>query len=260
MRYIFLFLWFLLGLVYYMVSKKYCCNPVPVESSTIITTPCPTAGPLTFQWTAATPDLSSDWESIRTTLTSELLENQKLQITGLQRTGEPKDGEDLGMARAREVAKLFTGLDEKLQLESKTVDKGKESNDCAFNGVSFRKIVVSEKIQEIDDRTLIYFPFDSNQKLADREIENYLIKVAERVKKSGERILLTGHTDNFGTPAYNLSLGQSRADIIKVYLQKRGVSPAKITATSKGETAPIASNDTEGGMAKNRRTELQILK
>jgi len=243
-----------------MVSKKYCCNPIPAESPTIINTPCPTAGPLTFQWTSSSPDLSSEWESISTKLTSQLAENQKLQITGLQRTGESSDGADLGMARAQEVAKLFTELDGKLQLESKTVDKGKESNDCAFNGVSFRKIVVSEKIQEIDDRTLIYFPFDSNQKLADREIENYLIKVAERVKKSGERILLTGHTDNSGTPAYNLSLGQRRADIIKTYLQSRGVSPAKITASSKGETAPMASNNTADGMAKNRRTELQILK
>ncbi len=260
MRYLFLFLWFVVGLAYFLVAKNYCCNPAPEESTTMIATPCPAAGPLTFQWQTAAPTVSADWENMRTTLSSELLENQKLQITGLQRSGETDGKTDLGLARAQEVAKLFSGMEDKLQLESKTVAKGKESNDCAYNGVSFRKIVVSEKIVEVDDRTLIYFPFDSNQKLADREIENYLIKVANRVKASGERVALTGHTDNLGDPAYNLSLGQSRADIIKTYLLSRGVPASQITSNSKGETAPVASNDTEQGRSKNRRTELQILK
>lgn len=260
MRYLFLFLWFIVGLAYFLITKNYCCNPVPDESTTMIATPCPAAGPLTFQWKTAAPTVSADWESMRTTLTSELLENQKLQITGLQRSGEAEGDTDLGLVRAQEVAKLFQGMDDKLQLKSKKVEKGKESNDCAYNGVSFRKIIVSEKIVEIDDRTLIYFPFDSNQKLADREIENYLIKVANRVKESGERIALTGHTDNLGDPIYNLSLGQSRADIIKTYLLGRGVAASQITANSKGETSPVAGNDTEQGRAKNRRTELQILK
>lgn len=261
MRYVLLFLWFIVGLAYYWMAKNYCCNPpVPEESTTMVTTPCPVAGPLTFQWQIAVPTVSVDWENMLTTLTSELLENQKLQITGLQRSGESDGNSDLGLARAQEVAKLFPDMEDKLQLKSKTVAKGKESNDCAYNGVSFRKIVVSEKIVEIDDRTLIYFPFDSNQKLADREIENYLIKVANRVKASGERVSLTGHTDNQGDPAYNLNLGMSRADIIKSYLLGRGVSASQITTNSKGETAPVASNDTEEGRSKNRRTELQILK
>ena len=57
-----------------------------------------------------------------------------------------------------------------------------------------------------------------------------------------------------------MSLGQRRADIIKRYLIDQGVPANQITALSKGELDPVADNGTKAGMAKNRRTELQIIK
>ena len=80
------------------------------------------------------------------------------------------------------------------------------------------------------------------------------------MKVSGERIQLVGHTDNTDSEAYNLRLGQRRADVIKDYLVSRGVEATKITSTSKGESEPLASNENRAGRAQNRRTELTILK
>ena len=80
------------------------------------------------------------------------------------------------------------------------------------------------------------------------------------MKKSGEKITLTGNTDNIGNDEANVKLGQRRADVIKSFLISNGIIADKIIASSNGEKNPIASNENEVDRAKNRRTELQIIK
>jgi len=67
---------------------------------------------------------------------------------------------------------------------------------------------------------------------------------------------IQGHTDSVGPEAYNMKLGQQRADSVKNYLVGKGVSASRLTATSFGESQPVASNDTAEGRALNRRVEL----
>ncbi|MCL4115904.1 UNVERIFIED_CONTAM: hypothetical protein GTU68_053527 [Idotea baltica] len=112
----------------------------------------------------------------------------------------------------------------------------------------------------IEDKTLIYFPYNSTDKLSDREIESYLDDVAARVISSGERVQLTGHTDSKGDAEYNMGLGRSRAVVIRDYLVSKGVTRNKVVVRSEGETSPVATNATSEGRAQNRRTELQIIK
>ncbi len=70
---------------------------------------------------------------------------------------------------------------------------------------------------------------------------------------------IAGHTDHSGNDADNIRLSQRRADAIKAYLVKRGISADRIIAKGYGEHDPHASNDTEEGRAKNRRTEIKVL-
>ncbi|MBK8827801.1 MAG: OmpA family protein [Saprospiraceae bacterium] len=104
------------------------------------------------------------------------------------------------------------------------------------------------------------FPIQFYTKLNNAEVESYLNDVAERVNKSGESISLTGHTDDVGSDVSNLSLGRKRAEIVKSYLLGQGVNASKIQIDSKGESVPVAENTSEDGRAKNRRTELKIIK
>ena len=97
-------------------------------------------------------------------------------------------------------------------------------------------------------------------KLNNSEIEAYLDQVAKRVKETGESVRLTGHTDSLGSSSSNITLGQRRANRIADYLIGQGVRRSQINSTSKGESEPVATNHTEVGRAKNRRTELQIIK
>ena len=68
-----------------------------------------------------------------------------------------------------------------------------------------------------------------------------------------------GHTDNTGSSEYNLELSRKRAEEVVLYLQKKGISVERIVAQGYGENAPVESNDTLEGRAKNRRTELKII-
>ena len=71
-------------------------------------------------------------------------------------------------------------------------------------------------------------------------------------------ILVTGHTDNVGEPAYNRTLSLERAQAVVAYLIQQGFDPAKLTALGYGETQPRADNDTEEGRTQNRRIEFRI--
>ena len=77
-------------------------------------------------------------------------------------------------------------------------------------------------------------------------------------KYPGTDVLIVGHTDSVGTEAYNSSLSARRAASAKAYLVSRGVAVARLRSTGRGETEPIASNDSEVGRQKNRRVEVAI--
>ena len=73
------------------------------------------------------------------------------------------------------------------------------------------------------------------------------------------RIELRGHTDNIGSPEFNLELSQRRANRVKSWLVDKGILSSRIESKGFGESRPIATNNTEEGRQKNRRTEFLIL-
>ncbi len=73
-------------------------------------------------------------------------------------------------------------------------------------------------------------------------------------------IEIGGHTDNTGSTEINLKLSQDRADAVRKYLIKKGITGSRITAVGYGDSLPVADNLTEEGKAKNRRTEVKIIK
>lgn len=80
--------------------------------------------------------------------------------------------------------------------------------------------------------------------------------VAFATKFPDADIDVIGHTDNIGTESYNLELSKKRADAVKGWLVKNGVSDNRITIKGMGEAQPVASNDTIAGRAQNRRVEI----
>lgn len=88
-------------------------------------------------------------------------------------------------------------------------------------------------------------------------------RLDELVTKLGgttlEVIIAIGHTDSVGGDTYNQALSVRRAEAVKAYLVSKGIEPNRIYTEGKGKTQPIASNATDAGRAKNRRTEIEIV-
>ena len=103
----------------------------------------------------------------------------------------------------------------------------------------------------------ILFPFNSTDILpAGRDNLRQLATSLDKYPNSD--ILIVGHTDSVGTDAYNQDLSQRRALAASSYLQSLGVPAARLQTAGKGETEPVAANDTEDGRQRNRRVEIAI--
>jgi outer membrane protein OmpA-like peptidoglycan-associated protein len=113
-------------------------------------------------------------------------------------------------------------------------------------------------IEETADEATIHFPYNSTRKVDNDEMNAYLSKLADRLTASGEKVLVTGHTDGIGDGATNNSLALKRAQSIRDILVKKGVKSTAITCRSFGERKPVASDDTPQGRYKNRRAVITI--
>jgi len=103
----------------------------------------------------------------------------------------------------------------------------------------------------------LLFDFDSDH-LRDASKQN-LDNLAKSLSSFGDsKLLLVGHTDNQGSDAYNLDLSRRRAAAVASYMMSQGVPSSRIATSGKGETEPIAPNDSDADRQKNRRVEVAI--
>lgn len=88
---------------------------------------------------------------------------------------------------------------------------------------------------------------------------NSLDKLAAFLNHYPDRsAVIEGHTDNAGSDDYNQGLSQRRADSVKSYLMGQGIASTRLAATGKGESHPLAGNDSAAGRQQNRRVEVII--
>jgi outer membrane protein OmpA-like peptidoglycan-associated protein len=103
----------------------------------------------------------------------------------------------------------------------------------------------------------LMFDFDSDQLRP--EARKNLDNLASNLSSFGDsKLMLIGHTDAVGDASYNQSLSERRAMAVSSYLAARGVPSTRMAAAGRGETEPIASNDTEMGRQENRRVEVAV--
>lgn len=115
---------------------------------------------------------------------------------------------------------------------------------------------VSEVIT-LSDAGNVLFAFDKSDltPAARSQLDGLMAKLQNADVVS---IKVVGHTDSKGSDAYNQALSERRASSVAAYLLSQGLAPNKLTSEGKGESQPVADNETEEGRAKNRRVELHI--
>lgn len=101
--------------------------------------------------------------------------------------------------------------------------------------------------------------FDINKYELKPESQIELDKIVQLMNDNPTiKIEISGHTDNVGKPAENLSLSEMRAKTVVAYLINKRIAMNRFTWKGYGETKPVGDNKTEEGRAQNRRTELRI--
>ena len=103
--------------------------------------------------------------------------------------------------------------------------------------------------------------FDFDKSTLKSEGVATLGKIAKDIKNMKlEVVIIVGYTDSVGSDAYNIALGQRRANAVKSFLTNDGgVEATRVYTESKGKADPVASNATAEGRAKNRRAVIEVV-
>jgi outer membrane protein OmpA-like peptidoglycan-associated protein/outer membrane protein assembly factor BamB len=133
-----------------------------------------------------------------------------------------------------------------------------------------RKTIISRKDNEVSIRldkiekgkgiVVENIHFEIDEAYLKKESLNILDRMIEELKRNGRiRLEVRGHTDITGTREHNMKLSERRADAVREYMIKNGISPERMIATGFGPDRPIGDNKTAEGRKKNRRTEFYIM-
>lgn len=112
-----------------------------------------------------------------------------------------------------------------------------------------------QKMEALRRENTVYFDFD--RATIRPEFVEVLQAHGEFLRANPSvRVTVEGHTDERGTPEYNIALGERRALSVVQYLQNLGVSAGQISTVSYGEEKPAVRETNEAAYAKNRRAVL----
>jgi adhesin transport system outer membrane protein len=116
-------------------------------------------------------------------------------------------------------------------------------------GCAYKQVVVLKDVN---------FAFNSTVLTEDSKT---ILDNASRILRANPavKVEIAGHTDNVGSPEYNIKLSQGRAASVVNYLASTGVATDRMTPKGYGLTQPKATNETKEGRAINRRTELRVI-
>ncbi len=177
--------------------------------------------------------------------------------------------------KLEQVAKALDTAQEALDKQNKEKEEFKDATEKADLTEESLKVALKQEIgqglvsvEKQEDKVIVTVgaggAFPSGTAQLTPAAKKIMSNIAEINKKGNSTIKVTGHTDNvpllFGSQYRdNWDLAAARAASVVQNLQETNVIDAKrLIATSKGETQPIASNQTRQGRSKNRRIEIEI--
>lgn len=118
-------------------------------------------------------------------------------------------------------------------------------------------IAADGPLEQVKVRAVANFDFAKATLDADDQAR-ILSEVGKMKGVTWQKVTAIGHTDSIGPMGYNERLSQRRAAAVKSYLVGKGLDAQMIDTDAKAAGAPVASNDTSSGRARNRRTEIEF--
>ena len=208
-------------------------------------------------------------EAHRKDLGPELTDAYIVLVVGHTDSSGPASYNDaLSLKRAQSVADYLvsTGTNEDaIRVIGRGSREPRASNETREGRIQNRRVDVLV-VAEIRDLDTMVFPGAAlfERRSADLSepgratLEKHRMEAVELLSRA-VYIEIVGHTDNVGDENDNMELSKLRAASVRDYLISKGHDASKMVIAGKGETMPIASNDTEEGRASNRRVQIVVL-
>lgn len=189
------------------------------------------------------------------------------QIADLKSQNEKLQNEFADLEKNLNMSKKeISDLSSKIAENNKKIDNLKTAISEVFSTYDPSTINVEERNGKLYIAMSNAILFDAGRDKLTKGSEELIEKMADVFNKNGDlRIMVEGHTDSDPVKIHkaqfkdNWSLSAARALSVVRALEDAGVDADRLTATGKGDTMPIASNDTDEGKEKNRRTEFVIV-
>jgi outer membrane protein OmpA-like peptidoglycan-associated protein len=132
------------------------------------------------------------------------------------------------------------------------VERGEMQQDVVANADALKSGLAAQGHVEVPG-----IVFDFNKSDVKPESKPALDEVVKLLRASPTlRVWVVGHTDAVGTADFNVRLSDARAAAVVKSLVDAGIDAKRLTPHGNGPYAPVATNATDGGRAKNRRVEL----
>jgi peptidoglycan-associated lipoprotein len=133
--------------------------------------------------------------------------------------------------------------------------RGTEEN---LSGAGSRKNGTSRLGISDIERMLVFFNYDQFKIRADMRLN--LDQVAQYLLENQRiRVQIEGHSDERGTPEYNIALSHKRSQSVKSYLLNLGVSASRMQTVSYGEERPLDTRSNKEAWQQNRRAKFNIV-
>lgn len=154
----------------------------------------------------------------------------------------------------RETSSLLAEEIQKSIAISDTIDYSKDEPELEF------KKELSALIGPSFSSNIFYPHYNSTDLILDKELVIYATELKRLLRDNPDKkVTILGHTDNVGSSQDNFTQGLKMSRQVKWYLTaRRGIPRRKVTATSRGEEEPIATNKSLSGRKKNNRIEIIV--
>ena len=141
------------------------------------------------------------------------------------------------------------------KVESAEDRAAREARQAEFLASQVAKTAEQLRNSAMAADTLFFFDFDKSDLKQDAldDLDSHAKYLAA---DRSAKVRLEGHADERGTRAYNLALGERRANAVARYLVIQGVNRSQIETVSYGEERPLSLSRDENGWSRNRRVEL----
>lgn len=193
-------------------------------------------------------------------------ETQLLGLAAIQNINNPNDSQDVDFALGAALSHYFSdNIEGRVTVLAGVTNEYYVSN-LSLNyhfGTHAEKDAVEPEPEKVAPAVVmtktLHAHFSTDKSIVRPADRAEIVAVSDSMKQNpGSTATVVGYTDSTASEEYNQALSERRADAVKAVMVEEGVNPEAIETSGRGESDPVADNDTAEGRQENRRIEAVV--